>query len=230
MGDNCDIYFLILSRSCDKELIKGIVDTLLEAGCIYHKPQDYYKSGYWTDKKSDWFYERSLSEAIQAISADCGGAIRLWYGGIDFVIGIRPQPSIDEKFGSIVLSFNRVFFNDVLEINQKLERSVEIVIELSKKLYAYLSPIYGFGEYGVGWREIPSKEDILSGNVMRFCWTNFVPNNLVEKMGRKKLLSAPAWKVEELNDGGVLLVLAQNPLNINEVESKKIELMKYFGM
>lgn len=230
MGDNCVILFFIQSRDCSKEFIKGIVDTLLKAGCVYHEPQDYYKSGYWTDKKSNWFYERPLSEAIKAISDDCGGAIKLWYDSIDFTVGIRPQPSKDEKLGTIDLSFNRVFLKDVPEWNQKWEQNVGILIELSKKLYTYLSPVYGFGEYGIGWREVPSKDDILSGNVKRFCWVNFIPKNLVKKMGIEKLLSAPVWKVEELDDGGILLVLAPNPLNVNEVEKKKTVVEKHLGL
>ncbi len=229
MSDNCDILFYIKPIDCNQRFIKGVIDVLLKAGCVY-EPGDYFKSGYWSDKKGDWFWERPLSEAIHTISIDGGGAINLWYGKMCFTLGIRPKPTNDKKLGIISLTFDRVYLRDILDWDQKAETNIEIILKLGRKLYEYLSPIYGFGEYGIGWREIPSEDEILSGNIRHLCWANFFSPAFVQKIGREKLLSAPAWKVEELNDGGILLVLAPNPMNINEVDKKKKEVEKHLGI
>jgi hypothetical protein len=41
---------------------------------------------------------------------------------------------------------------------------------------------------------------------------NFYSKPLVDKMGREKLLSTPAFKVEEIENGGVMLIVCTEPL------------------
>ncbi|MDW7777375.1 MAG: hypothetical protein SCH39_13705, partial [Methanosarcinales archaeon] len=41
---------------------------------------------------------------------------------------------------------------------------------------------------------------------------NFYSKPLVDKIGREKLLSAPAKKVEELENGGIMLLICTNQL------------------
>jgi hypothetical protein len=42
--------------------------------------------------------------------------------------------------------------------------------------------------------------------VYEVCWLNVFGSKLVESVGRERMLSTPAWRVEELPNGGVLLV------------------------
>ncbi|GAB3021558.1 hypothetical protein [Natronobiforma cellulositropha] len=43
------------------------------------------------------------------------------------------------------------------------------------------------------------------------CWLTIFTPNLVDTYGRETLLSAPAWHVEELEDGAILLVCHDDP-------------------
>lgn len=54
-------------------------------------------------------------------------------------------------------------------------------------------------------------------------WANFFGPIYVEFFGREKLLSAPAYKVEELPEGGILLLTSASPLDWDNPETKEIE-------
>lgn len=56
-----------------------------------------------------------------------------------------------------------------------------------------------------------SREGILEGDLEQLYWLQVFPPRMVERVRRDALLSAPAWRVEELSDGAVLLVAYANP-------------------
>lgn len=60
---------------------------------------------------------------------------------------------------------------------------------------------------------LPSAEQLKAGNVNRLFWLNVFSPAMAKRLGRDRVLSAPAWKVEELNDGHVLLVVSNNPVH-----------------
>ena len=62
-------------------------------------------------------------------------------------------------------------------------------------------------------------------------WGNFFGPEYVEMFGRKKMMTAPCYKIEELQDGGVLLLLSKSPLEASEPEylARKNELYAYLG-
>ena len=75
--------------------------------------------------------------------------------------------------------------------------------------------------------EEESKE-IYNLKVRYIYWANFFGPKLVKKIGREKLLSAPSWKTEELEDGGILLILGPTTYPIDREISRK-EVEKHLG-
>jgi len=69
-----------------------------------------------------------------------------------------------------------------------------------------------------------------------FCmvyWANYYGPETVEKNGGKdKFMNAPCWRVEELSDGGIMLILYPSPLNPASPEKRAIQnkVLKYFGL
>jgi hypothetical protein len=64
-------------------------------------------------------------------------------------------------------------------------------------------------------------------------WANFYGPETVEKNGGKdKFLNAPCWRVEELSDGGIMLILYPSPLNPASPEKRTIQnrVLEYFGL
>lgn len=56
-----------------------------------------------------------------------------------------------------------------------------------------------------------SRKGILDGDLEQLYWLQVLPSQMVESVGRENLLSAPGWRVEELDDGAVLFVAYENP-------------------
>ncbi|HSP81384.1 MAG TPA: hypothetical protein VLQ93_22895 [Myxococcaceae bacterium] len=59
--------------------------------------------------------------------------------------------------------------------------------------------------------------------VYEVCWLNVFGRKLVEKVGRERMLSAPAWRVEELPDGAVLLVTRPTAADFASEEAREVQ-------
>lgn len=85
-----------------------------------------------------------------------------------------------------------------------------IFLNFGKALYEYLKPDFGWQDIcepaGYTWYD-----DINTLKIPHIYWANFFSPPFVKKYGKEKLLSGPAWLVEELKDGGILYVIAEAP-------------------
>jgi hypothetical protein len=79
------------------------------------------------------------------------------------------------------------------------------MLDIFKEFYQCLHPFYGHEDYSGGvslsYDFVVNKQAV---NTLYFI--NFFGPELVNKLGRDRLLGAPAWKIEELDDGGIFLV------------------------
>jgi hypothetical protein len=62
-------------------------------------------------------------------------------------------------------------------------------------------------------------------------WANFFGRRYVEFFGRDRLLNAPAYKIEELENGGILLLTSESPLDFEreEVKLREKEIIQFLG-
>lgn len=88
------------------------------------------------------------------------------------------------------------------------------LLEMVKKVYLCLHPLYvhEFSWQGGG----VDRAKVLNKEIRYLYGTNIFGPELVEWIGRERLLHAPAWRREDLDDGGILFVpserFAQQPL------------------
>jgi len=82
-------------------------------------------------------------------------------------------------------------------------------LEIGKQLYEVLRPTFGWIDFDYGLRT--THEDIEVLELPTLYWANFFGPAYVNKIGRDKILGAPAWTIEDLADGGLLYVLASCP-------------------
>ncbi len=78
-------------------------------------------------------------------------------------------------------------------------------LEYGKLCYRAATPLYGCGQSFAGSTDVLS---ILKGELLQLRWAQFWPASLVRRLGREVLIQAPAWRNENLNDGGLLYVLS----------------------
>ncbi|HEU5376200.1 MAG TPA: hypothetical protein VFV38_12215 [Ktedonobacteraceae bacterium] len=83
-----------------------------------------------------------------------------------------------------------------------------IWLDLLKKVYACWHPAYV--QEGLKDDEGIDREISLSEEFRYLYETNIFGPGLVARIGRERLLNAPAWKVEELDDGAILLIPSQH--------------------
>lgn len=65
------------------------------------------------------------------------------------------------------------------------------------------------GEFG--WSVATTREGVLNGEVEQAFWLQILSPEMVERLGRERVLEAPATRVKELADGAVLLVASERP-------------------
>ena len=78
-----------------------------------------------------------------------------------------------------------------------------LLLDVCKDLYLAWRPVYGHIYYHTGMN--PDRDEVLRLQIEYLYLVNLFSPELVQKLGRERLLSAPAWKVEELEDGAVFL-------------------------
>jgi hypothetical protein len=91
-------------------------------------------------------------------------------------------------------------------------------------LYPHLRPKYGWIDEPSG--NLPSAKSIAATRREYIFWANFFGPEYVERYGRDFLLNAPGWKVEQLDDGGILYVATESYMQWWSQEQP--EIVKYF--
>ncbi len=84
------------------------------------------------------------------------------------------------------------------------QEKYQMFLTLVEVTYRQWHPLYGFDDPGTG-DDTPSRDDALAGVLPRLFTINLFGPEYVAKLGRERLLSAPAWQVKELDDGGILI-------------------------
>jgi len=108
----------------------------------------------------------------------------------------------------------------------KLYEKLKYMPRIGKVVYYSVHPLFGFGDW-LGRME-PYAWDF------KEClfWLNFFSPEQVKKIGKQKLLNAPAFKVEELKDGGVFIQASELPIDLEgetEYIKAKIRIAKHLG-
>jgi hypothetical protein len=119
-------------------------------------------------------------------------------GGFDFWISFKPTRS------DIRITLNHIAF-----MHQEETRQIALAnwLKLFTTMYEIWHPVYGYCyPVDIDWPKITEPEDIADYRIPCLYEINFLGPEIVEQLGRERILSTPAWKVQPLSDGGVLIV------------------------
>lgn len=118
---------------------------------------------------------------------------------------LRFSLSLEPKYGILMLTVDSFTFEDYDGPGQGLARYLRW-LDIVRQLYAIWRPIYGFESADNMTEGFIEREDAFALNVTRlFSMANIFGPEFVARLGRERLLSAPAAYVAPLADGGVLL-------------------------
>lgn len=108
------------------------------------------------------------------------------------------------------------------------EENAQRLLHLTRALYHASRPKFAWIER-CHLRGYTTQDDIENLRLPHIYWANFFGPEYVDKLGKDFLINAPGWKVEELDDGGILYVLT--PSLMGTGPKKIVEQVKaYFGV
>jgi len=131
-------------------------------------------------------------------------------------------------------------FVDELTIGDDLSDRVSLLLDIVEAVYIVSDAyVYGYGldtehvgSIGENWG--PDKpatgESIANNRIADVSWLTLFAPELVDEYGREWLLSAPAWKRQELDDGGIMLVASPDPTDYDTFTEGRKCLREYFDL
>lgn len=106
------------------------------------------------------------------------------------------------------------YFKPGVVRDHDVAKAVDDLVDLAVTMHTGIDSLYTYGLGPDGPFTHPTRDDLGRGRVRAEAihWLNVLPESLVTKLGRDRVLETPAWQVTELDTGGVLLVAYENPV------------------
>lgn len=221
--------FLSIPYLFEEEMESEGIETFLrfcfdELNCSRTPPENKKTNqfGYTTAETNQIQYHCSVGEAIDNIAQATSGTIWLWYDDLNLAIHIQNENVNRPTLPSVSLSINE-WYTKPWRNNQP-----SLIYEFVLELYHYLSPICVYGDTYLDESPL-SANGIKTGRLEEIFWVNGFGPEMAEQIGRERLLHAPAWRIDECDDGGIFLWEAPLPLS-PEKQQVDAQLRAYFGV
>ncbi|MGK7894317.1 MAG: hypothetical protein AB4372_12020 [Xenococcus sp. (in: cyanobacteria)] len=206
-------YYTSQKFKVELDSIKNFLEQLEQQG--YHLTDGY---AFPFSNPSNIIRDKSkIEEEISKISSldSLGGTLYFWQYPFEFSFSLLFEPEKDTKW-TIDVEINTLIGakNDLGEQN-----SLKLIQVVKTALKNY-PPVYGCA---VTLQEPPLPEDIYALEVTELFPINFYGSNYVQHLGKERLLAAPAWSVEEIASGVLLLpsiesIYTDDPVGIRMVK------------
>ena len=138
----------------------------------------------------------------------------------------------ENHFGAEDVSFVHSFTGN-RSLSAKERNNVEyysLLLEVGKRLYDAFAPAFGCIDYELmEGSTLHTDEDIEACQLRHLYWANFFGPDLLEGLGRDRVLNAPTWRTVELNDGGLLYLLSPK-LTASDDEVSVDSVQRYWGV
>lgn len=243
MQPGVEIIFFISGKTLDEKFVYKLVEPLISMGSKYKEPPE--------KLRGTKGFPATLEDQIRDVLSSDNRCrwIDFIYKGIYYELLLYPDNPFryrESKLGEVRIwvpesALNPRWHEDELGEKEAFKRCVEnanSLIEVAKTVWNALEPkpIYGVGDdalddpipfhvFG------PSEENILNLKVEPYVfWLNFYGPELVKKFGKEKLLSMPAYRVEELDDGILFLESPLPPFYIRKYRRETCKKIRdHFG-
>lgn len=210
--------------TCSQERVRAIVAALLAAGFSYEVNAG--RGGrFWEDAALAWRHGVSIADALAKY-----GSVPTW--AVEFrkalVDGdpIEVTFAVDAPVGHDAADIATIRLSTVMPGIDSRTTLAQEHVAWSAFLAELAQPIYGWGGDSLGLlnREVhpvsPAAVALLIPQPIE--WLNIFGPAYVRRLGVGKLLSAPAWRVELLANGGVGVILSEHPDLVTEAEARRV--------
>ncbi len=209
-------------------MLPEIVDALTSKGLIY-TPEivEFEEAGkirrmpFQLDRLKELFVMWKNSNQSRLVTFQRRRPVKVWVDVVDH----------GDNFSSVGMSVQRDYLYT--------EGRVEELLEILRRLYHLLHPMYGEVRVFETVRKFnaSSGKMILGTNLKRampdIYWANFLGPEYVEMFGPDRVNSTPCHSIERFQDGGVLLLLSSSPLDYfedpEEFEKRRLDIKRHLG-
>lgn len=226
----------------DRPEVEAVVDACLEVGLTTTPDGQTDRCAEYdvVPADSDRVTHRDvpLSDAVDDLSMAPAGDITLWYDEAEetrLKLRLRGDADSDWRSAKLEIDFQTVPIDpsfeteDVSYTRAEVQERVETIYSLAVALAERFEPNYVWSEISTrgGWvsdqrpTERPMDEDI-----DWLGWITVLSPDLVEQFGgREYILDAPAWGVEELDSGHVVIAAEDHPFD--PTEHRRSQVVEY---
>jgi hypothetical protein len=164
-------------------------------------------------------------EALRELDGTNWWGIRLFkrYGGApaswaDLALDVIPPTN--GGLGTIVLALPRMpRLDEAPTLAQEFASWVALLADLTH-------PWYGWGGSDLGLfnreTEPVAAADVAAVALQSLEWLNVYGEPYVQRLGRERLLTTPAWRADVLAGGGVAVVLGRHPFGVDRREAEAV--------
>ena len=164
--------------------------------------------------------EASLEEATERVLQAGGGTVTIGFHELNIRVRYFSQEVAESEpqLGIGVWASQFKLWEDSTEASAR--RRTKQYTTFVRLLAETFDPLYAFG--GIERNEktnqlLPPLDRLKRGEVKRLFWLNVFSSTAVNQLGRDRVLSAPAWDVEELENGSVMVAISDNPVHPSKV-------------
>lgn len=170
------------------------------------------------EEASDEYTGADLSEVAAEI-ADVGeGEVTLWYDGVEFKLAFHVRPDQEWHIPKLDASFWRrhVTPDDHLSrgtAQDRIDHFVDAIAAIATRFDAELAYCDTLGML----EDVMPRQQPIANQIETVPWLTVLSEQLVAEFGGyDRVLETPAWRVEELDSGHVLIALMDNPVAPSE--------------
>jgi len=220
-----------ISRQSEEELRDTLLQLFDRGIAREEKSQTSYR--YFSESTGSGGIELGPMTSAQKIF-ESGGYVRSQSNDLSFITRFIDSGDIEEG-PSLHLSWDRVYFRWAHNSDRELEQNADTVAGTVESVYDVLDPLFVWGFMSSPdelWNPTleTTVQRVSDGYVDALGWLTVFPPAAVQRYGRDAVLSAPAWVVRELADGGVMLVTNPTPVDFGAVAQTTHDVAEHLGL
>lgn len=195
-------------------------DTVKSSGANYIQEYETpdYEFGRDAEDPNDDYTGASPSVIATEISKAGEGAVTLWYDRMEFELLFHLQPDQEWYIPKLEMSFWRWNITpDDHRTHESTQARVNHFIDAIIALTTEFDPEFAYCDTLGILEQVFPEERPIADQIELLPWVTVLSEHLIEEFGGyERVLATPAWRVEKLKSGHVIIIKKDNPVSPTE--------------
>ncbi|WP_135829908.1 hypothetical protein [Halorussus halobius] len=152
---------------------------------------------------------------------------------LDITLGLNLGENWDWNEPRVITTFSTMAVETATDVNSEqhtqelVQKRVTAILEMTKGVVSATNPEYTWGVLSVGSSPSSGLRPVkrpISESIQRIPWILVLSEPTIDDFGgREYVLQTPAWMVEELPTGHILIVKTNNPVDPSESTESRLQ-------